>query len=345
MQKTKTQAFLKDNLDPGVDVTHYGGCNRATWDCLLHFSSDSREVFKAHVEKAREQNVIEAHLMAIGLARLDGDKVAFEDAAVEYATTFDHSPPDWMEEHQSKKTEKVDTVAIQVQSLTMESIIEATMKMENPRPLIIDLGKAAKSDTMGIDMFNESLNGRIERNDPTKINNVDRLVTHYIDQIKKQPAKNHQGIWNFIFNCCKLSGSKKLYDLASKANEEAGGSPPKWENLAHEENQEASKQSQSKGIVLDGKLSTLNDQFARALFKMPEGTKALETKEPMIFDFVNIRQASLADARDIIHFTKVFQGLKVPFEFINVNEIIIEILKAIGIDQVAEKILPPGVNS
>ena len=340
----KQKPLSVESLDPQIKVIALGNCTRTVWDCLMHFGDGRVDTFKASVEAAKASNLEEGFMLAIGQARLDGNKEAFEDVAVEYATAFGNSPPDWIEAHTVVKKVKAQNTIIDVGNITEALAIETTIKMASPRAQVLDLSNTQKSDSAGLELFNDALQSRLDENSKTSVINGDRLVKHFLEKVRLIPSSQNPAVWKFIFHYCRLNNLKELFDQASSAIALAGGDLPKWLDLSDHDNVTKEAEYEPLGILVGESLSTINAEFAHMCLKTPQGILAVQEKRPLIFDMVKTKVGSLMDTAAVIGFSHVFQAEKIPVCVFNVNEIFIEMFKVMGINAVVQSMLPPGAT-
>lgn len=341
----KSKPLATESVDPLIPIINLGTADRTTWDCLALFGSEQVEQFRSAIETAKLKNLEVGFILAVGQARLDGNKEAFEDIAVDYSAVSGNSPPDWLDVHAVVKKVKVDQTILMVTDLTADNIIETTIKMENPRPLVLDLAQTMKSDAMGIELFTESLNSRLESHQPTRMLNGEKLVNNFLSKIKDDPAKQNNAVWSFVFSYYRLNGSKDLFDAASGFYKTVGGESPKWCDLSEHEAQEKKVKHKQKGFLVGESLNSMNASFARSLIKTPEVITAIQEKKSFVFDMIRMRKGSLLDIKEVVEFLHIFQHEKIPVSFVNVNEILIEMFKVMGIDRAVQSLLPPIVNA
>lgn len=340
----KQKPLSVESLDPQIKVIALGNCTRTVWDCLMHFGDGRVDTFKASVEAAKASNLEEGFMLAIGQARLDGNKEAFEDVAVEYATAFGNSPPDWIEAHTVVKKVKAQNTIIDVGNITEALAIETTIKMASPRAQVLDLSNTQKSDSAGLELFNDALQSRLDENSKTSVINGDRLVKHFLEKVRLIPSSQNPAVWKFIFHYCRLNNLKELFDQASSAIALAGGDLPKWLDLSDHDNVTKEAEYEPLGILVGESLSTINAEFAHMCLKTPQGILAVQEKRPLIFDMVKTKVGSLMDTAAVIGFSHVLQAEKIPVCVFNVNEIFIEMFKVMGINAVVQSMLPPGAT-
>lgn len=344
MQKNNPSrnALTIESLDPQVNVITLGSSTKTLWDFLKIFGSGQTDTFKKSIEEAKAKNLEEAFMLAIGLARFDGNKEAFEDVAVEYATSFGNSPPDWIESHTIEKKAKVHQIILPVGNLTESEIIETIIKMETPKAQILDFANTVKSDAEGIKHFNEALQERLKNKAKTSMVNGDRLVKHFLEKVKLYPSKQNTPAWSFIFHYFRINNHRDLFDQASSAYASVGGDLPKWEDLSDKENQKKEIKHEPLGIIVGESLSSINADFAKKSLKTPEGILAQKEKKPLAFDMVYTKEGSLLNATEVVAFAQVMKNAKVQIAVFNVNEIFMEMFGVMGVDTIVQSMKPPG---
>lgn len=316
-------------LDSSIRVKKLGQCHQVTWAAFHLFGAKMSTELKDYLLKAKEKDSISAYKFLIGLSRLDGDKKIFEDIAVEYAVQFGESPPSWYEGHTPKRA-AIGPLEVIVESFSVDTIIEVTVKMENPRPLVLHLSTVKKIDLAGIDLFNESLYSRIQRGEKTSLINGENLIADLFGKLKSMQGKTPpKSLWDFCFNYLKLNGLKDEFEKASRDYTKLGGELVHWKNLA--EPLQTEKRKAFDGYVGDEELLTLTEKSATDFLATELGRKCAMTKTINV-DFSRVRKGTLISAMNTNHFVKVFKQHGYSVNFVNVNEIFHEMFIAIGLD-------------
>jgi anti-anti-sigma regulatory factor len=329
---------VHDDTYPGIKAAELGQSDKTSWEGLILYGQNRMEEFRELIKASQERPTEGSFNLGIGLARLDGDEMVFEDMAVAYAVANGKSPPVWS--HLQPKPEKQAETwhNLKVKSIHSDEVLEATIKMESPISLIIDLGQVTDLDMTGIELFNESLTGRIEGGSKTRFVNHERFVNSYFEKIRDSSAS--ESVWDFLFNILKIAGNRTEFDRIAEVFREKSGKVRVWEDLSDPREREQDEIVQNV-IRIGERLSELNAEFAKEIFKRadrpPKGSM-------MTVDFLNTVSCSLLDIWAVHGFLKAMNAEKIDLHFINVNEIICAALNAFGVEKFA-KISPPGAIS
>lgn len=328
-------------LDPTVKVIELGETTRSAWEAFIFFGAGRVDEFKELARKAKENGFDSGYAMLLGQARIEGDKEAFEDLAVEYAVQYGQSPPAWYESHTRQLNPTRAAFEFQIESLSEDTILEVTVKLESPWPLILDLKKVQRADASGIEMFNESLGLRTARGGQTTLTNGEKLVSRIAEKVNTSPVKGSSSLWEFCFTYWKFNGLQDAFAQAAEAFVRLGGQAPVWEDL-----------SEDKGTSADGKvvqgykapeyLSGMTAEAAKLFLETPQGSRALSSATLSI-DMASTRHASLSDATTVMNCFKVFTDQKIKVSLTNVNEILAAMLRSLAIDRAVESVAAPGL--
>lgn len=339
----------QDSIEPGIRVAEFGHIDRLLWDANILFGQNRMEEVRALARIHQEKGLESGYGLAIALLRMDGNKKDFEDLAVEYAVQTGNSPPIWLDAHdKQEKAEAVPTRSmIKVTSLTVENIIETTIKMESPWPMTLDFSEVSKIDVSGLDIFQESLGGRIEREESTQLENVDRLLSNVIAKAKVAPYETNAGLWRFCFNCFRLMGKKDAFDdLAGDFVEKSGEDLPAWKDMRDLEDVRAvvPKSPVVLGFDVGEVLSVVSPVLMSRLAGLEAFKQAKSKDEQFALDFSNVKQWSIRDMAGVVHFLIECKRTKIKISFVNLNEMLFALMKGFSIDSHATLVVAGGTT-
>lgn len=331
--------------ETGVRVTAVGSCDRLWWDALMLYGDermeDVRTLSRTNMEKGGRSSL----LLALALARLDNNEAAFEDLAVQYAVDTDQSPPVWVVDKNAKKEVPGRApVTVPVRALTADDILEVTIKMESPFPIVLDLGGIAKVDTMGIDLFNESLMARQERNEETTLANAERIMEKLSSQLRSTGANSQPGVWNCVFNLMLLTGNKEAFERLAQDYTAKTEKVVQWRDLKAAATTEEDKAPQILGVPTGERLSQVNAAFMKTVLAHPQTKAAREAKEVLGIDFLATRFWSLSDASGVVAFLREAQREKLMVRLVNVNELLEALFRATGVHKHVEIFTPGSIT-
>lgn len=331
----------QESPDPGVKVLEMGHCARSAWDLFVLFGADRMDEFKSLALKSKDKGLDSGYTMLIGASRIHGDKAAFEDIAVDYAVQFGMSPPAWFEGHTRQQQTGPSALEINVSNFSSDTIIETTVKMETPRPLILNLGHVHKVDAAGVDLFSESLNGRIAQGHKTKIVNSEKMTSDLVDKLVIISGKPHPVLWDFCFQIFRLTNAKTKFDQACTEYGKLGGHAPSWKNLAEPE-EELKEVKSTTHFIAGKKLSEISVNAAKSFLATDAGARARESGHGVI-DMSMTVSGSLTDAIGVMSFIQCFREQKVKVSLVNVNEIFVLMFASLAIQNMVESVSAPGL--
>jgi hypothetical protein len=327
---------------PHIFVGHLGDVDRVCWNAALMLGAGRMDDLRNFIQEVRGQGSEVAYQLSLGLARLDGDKELFEDLAVEYAVNLGVNPPNWIEQHNKvAKSENQDQI-IQVGDLTFEAAIEVTIKMESPWPARIDMSEVKKFEEQGLELFNESMSSRSDRNLRTKIKNGDNLAGEIFEHVKKHSLIECKNAWDFLFMYYKLTGQKTSFETAASVFQKEGGKKLEFTDLSEKDDAPEVRKTASAGIPVGDKLANLNQDFAKKSLKMAASEKDIISDSRILFDFAYVRTASLTDIDSLSSFLTEMDAASAKVHFANVNEIVLGTLNALGVEQCGVTLSAPG---
>jgi anti-anti-sigma regulatory factor len=317
---------------PGITSVELGTTDRCQWDAACLFGAGRLDEMATYLERAREANNESAYHLTFGMLRLSGLQAEFENVAVEYAVNVGNSPPNWLEAHTLRQQAVGKVGEVIVRSLTQETIVEVTIKMELPWPCVIDLENVTKIDPLGLELFNDCLAQRLGRGDKTKIVKADKLVRGFMETVRQGTVKQNQAKWDFCFMYLRTRGDQQPYAELADLYKKAGGMPSVWrDNSWRDERDEAAKVQG--GFTAGEGLADLNAAFADRLIREGLASAAAKSRQPIRVDFTKTRAGSLLDMTSVHAFVSKLLQEKVSIQFVNVNEIHAAILRMMGVDR------------
>lgn len=323
----------------GVRVTEIGLTDQMAWDAMLLFSYGRMDEFRALVHAGHEKASESSYQLNLGLARLEGDQARFDSLGVEYAVNFNVDPPVWIETSGSSPLAATQqSVTITPVALTADTVVDTTLQMESPWALHIDFSQLKDTDAIGLALFAESLAGRADRSETTRVGNADGLLRSCLDALEE--GKGERAHWLFVLACYRANGDKARFSECAERYSARLGSFTPWQDA---ETGEASYEPVAlQGIDAGDQLSRLGFEFAKSVMKSPAYATAKAAKRPVVLDFVKMRTWSVFDISNLSACIRLIEGDQMRLHFVNVNEILISMLKSFQVDRTVQ-ITPPGV--
>lgn len=338
------EKMLPSMESPHILVARLGATDQLRWDAAVMLGSGRMDELRAYIKDSQGHGSESSYSLGIGMARLDGDKESFDELAVEFAVNLGVNPPTWIEQHSRVIKTEVDINQIGVNSLEIESIVDATIKMESPWPIRLDFSKVTAFNMMGLELFNESMGSRLDRKLRTFVVGGNDLLNTLSDYVSVNPLSESKAAWGFIFLYLKLTNQPDVFDKNAKKYLALGGDQMVFENLAEKIEEKPEVKIENRGVPLGDKLSALNQEFARKILKSAGFEKFASGEYPVVIDFAQTRIASLVDIIPLSGFMVEMSSQNVRLEFANVNEIILGILRAIGVNENCVKLSAPGAE-
>lgn len=327
---------------PHIFVGYLGEVDRISWNASLMLGAGRMDDLRNFIQEVRGQGSEVAYQLSLGLARLDGDKEIFEDLAVEYAVNLGVNPPNWIEQHNKIAKSENEDHLIQVGDLTFEASIAVTIQMESPWPARIDLSGVKRFEEQGFELFNESMASRKDRNLKTKIKNGESLAEEILEHVKKHSLVECKNAWDFLFMYYKLSGKKDLFEMASALFQKEGGKKIEYVDLSERDDAPEVRKIASSGVPVGDKLANLTQDFAKKSLKIASSDSNVVINDRIVFDFAYVRTGALNDIGSLSAFLSEIGAGGAKVHFANVNEIILGILCALGVDKCGVTMSAPG---
>lgn len=327
---------------PGISAVEIGATDRVLWDGARLFGDGRMDEYRSYLKKLREVQTDSAYAINFGMLRIDGDKEAFEDLAVEYAVNLGKSPPTWLEAHTVKDKNAGQTSIVRVKSLTAENIVETTISLESPWPTVIDLSEVSKVDNTGIELYNDCLVERIARKDKTRIINGEKLLRGFVEKVKTGKVSENAAIWAFCFSYFRIVGDKASFDTMAAEYTAKGGAAQVWSDESWTDDRTVDDKLAS-GFTAGKTLSAVNVDFANRLVREGLVQQAVKKGEPIVVDFTNMKGGSIFDMAHVNAFLKTLLEHNAKVSFVNVNEIVLSLMRIIGVDKFA-KVHTPGTT-
>lgn len=331
-------SVMPDKMLPSADSPHIlvgklGISDQLYWDAAVMLGLGRMDELRSYIKEIHGHGSESSYSLGIGMSRLDGDKVTFDDLAVEFAVNLGVNPPNWMEQHSKAVKTEIDMNAIVVSSLVHDTIVDTTIKMESPWPIRLDLSKVADFSSIGLELFNESMNSRLDRKLKTIVTGGDDIFAKIHEFAKANSLQISKSAWMYMLSFLKLTNKSEIFSQVALEYMNAGGQQVTFENLAHKVEEKSEVKLQPRGIPLGDKLASLNQDLAQRIIKTAGFEKHIGTGLPIVIDLTLTKVASLIDINCLIAFFNEFSGAEVKFHFANVNEIILGILRAIGVNE------------
>lgn len=325
--------------------------DRVMWEANILYGSGRIEEIRSTAKTLQEKGLEVGYELSIALLRLDGKKAAFEDMAVEYAVQTGSSPPVWLDAHD--KLGKADAapkrVLVNIQSLMAENIIETTIKMESPWPLTLDFAEVTKIDSIGLDIFQESLSGRIARAESTLLLNTEKLLASISQKIVKADYPANAGLWTFCFNAHRITGNRNAFDdLMGEFVEKTGEDMPVWKDLRDPEEVMKSKENAQKsaimGFNLGESLSQVNKNLLKTVYESKQFKDAMQMGRSFCLDFSEVKRWTITDMGGVLGLVDQAKKDKVTLDLINLNEMLLCLFKGFGVDKKAKLVVAGGTT-
>lgn len=323
-----------------ISVVELGTCSKTAWEAFVLFGAGRMDELKTISRKAKESGSATGYSFLLGLARIEGEQGVFEDTAVDFAVQFGQSPPAWFDGHTRKKDPNAGQIELVIESFSIDTIIEVTVKMESPRPLKIDLSRVSKVDAQGMDLFSEALSGRISRCEKTKIVNGDKLVESLIEKLSSVGGKPPKALWSFCFDYFRLNGMKARHDQAAVTYIGLGGTKPEWVDLSEPEADDKTATAFD-GWQAGERIRSLSLTAAKTFLATPKGAEA-KAAGMLQIDFSLTSAGSLTDAMEFMDVIRFFDQQKIRLSLVNVNEIFLAMFNALGLANMVDSISTPA---
>lgn len=318
--------------NPSILVSVLGECDQLQWDSALLLGDEKMDDLRELVRSSHANGTESSYQLGLGLARLDGNKQLFEDLAVEYAVNLGVNPPTWIEQHGAPVGAAAQEDLVDVSSLSFESIIETTIKLESPWPVAISFAKATGGDEAGIELFNESLTSRIQRSLPTRIRQGGDFIDSLLDELRGGAVTSSSPRWNFAFTYLRFMGDAETYDALAAGLSKNGGEAPPYESIGDQASSAPEKKSNDEGRFPSGeRLSSLNLEFAQRILNSPRVQEKGAKQAVIVVDCAKLRTGAISDMFHLSAFVNHLQKTGCELRLENVNEVVCVIMRALGV--------------
>lgn len=335
-----------DAFDPSIRVMELGQVDRVMWEANILYAMGRIEEIRTTAKMLQEKGLDVGYELSIALLRLDGNKAAFEDMAVDYAVQTGSSPPVWLDAHDKlgKAAATPKRVLLSIQSLMAESITETTIKMESPWPLTLDFAEVTKLDSVGLDIFQESLAGRIARSESTLLLNSEKMLASISRKIINADYQGNAGLWTFCFNAHRITGNRSAFDdLIGDFVEKTGEDMPVWKDLRDPEEVMKSKENAQKPVImgfnLGDSLSKVNKNLLKTVYDSKQFKDAMKMGKNLCLDFSEVNQWTITDMGGVLGLIEQAKKDNVKLDLINLNEMLFCLFKGFGLDKKAKLVV------
>lgn len=319
--------------NPGIHVALLGECDPLQWEAALLMGEAKHDELRELAKTSHGHGSESSYRLGIGLARLDGARDRFDDLALEFAVNLDADRPIWLDQSGGMLQKEIVEDQVQVESLCFEKIIETTIKLESLWPVSLNLSGVQVADEAGLELLNESLGSRIQRDLVTRIIAgpfIEQLVTDLIANKTVFPSQK----WVFAFHYLRLVGDAASFAAIARNFEEKGGTAPAYRDLVGNARVVPEVVDDASGRFMAGaKMSDVNVDFAQRILRSPQLASA--SSKVVVVDFSKTRDGALPDVISLAAFAKVIEGKGYEVNFINVNEVLAMVLLCGGVNPVA----------
>lgn len=329
-----------DPADQAIRVSEYGQIDRHMWEANVLFALGRTDEVKANAKALKEKSHVLGYTLTLALLRLDGDQASFRQLAEEYAENTGNSPAVWLEAHEkSASTDAaINSTTVKISSLLTERILETTMRMDTSYPLTLDFENVTEVDSSGVDIFHESLTGRISRGESTILLSTDKLAGQISKKIRLDNYIGNPEITAFLLDVYRMTGNQHDFDeLVSAGTKNDSSEKPMWSDLRDRALPEFFNVKESriltKGFNIGESLAIVNPLLITSLQSNEEFQNSRQHGQDFTLDFSKVNRWTFTDMSGVLQFLRQAETIKISLKFINVNEILLALFKAFGIDK------------
>jgi anti-anti-sigma regulatory factor len=277
-------------------------------------------------------------LMLFDLYRLTGNKAAFEALEIEYAQSFEKSPPSWVDQSrkQPKSNDAVPGSLLFRGELTgdnaaaFDAINQALVK--NPR-LRLDLSKVKQLDSAGCGLLLALLQQARKTRRELELLGRDTLATLVQKRVVSGSAEDKE-CWLLFLELCQLQGQYEDFEnLAVDYAVTFEVSPPSWESarVAAPEPESALENAPGEAqleeaYVLRGEIKALrfSDLAAHA-----------ESRDTLVIDCSELKRMDFISAGALLNALTTVRRSGKPIIFHYPNFLVAELFSVVGLNAVA----------
>lgn len=281
-------------------------------------------------------------LMLFDLYRLTGNRAAFEALEIDYARSFEKSPPGWRDK--SKVTPKTKEVAagslVFRGELTGDNgsafdVVRQALE-KNPR-LRLDLSKVARLDAPGCGHLLELLQQARKLKREVELLGRDTLGVLLQERVEVGRAEDKE-CWLLFLELCQLQGQNEIFeDLAVDYAVTFEVSPPSWESrrvaapepvfqlaLVDDEDEGNSKNSEAYALHGDVKASRFGGLQDYA-----------DAHDPVLIDCAELTRMDFISAGALLNSLTTIRRTGKQVVFRHPNHLVAELFGVVGLKAVA----------
>ncbi len=325
---------IEADLDP-VDAE--------TEEAAMLYSNGQDDVVRSVLENAVRIHHFGAGerlwLMLFDLYRLSGQKAAFEELGIEYARSFEKSPPVWNDKSkvQSKCKEVIAGSLLFRGELTgdnkvaFDAISQALEK--NPR-LRLDLSKVSRLDADGCGLLLAQLQQARKTRREIEMLGRDTLGALVEERVESGRAED-EACWLFLLELCQLQGQHDAFEeVAINYAITFEVSPPSWER-----NRVAAPEpgAQIASVELGGDLAVdayvLRGEVKSSRFG--DLVTHAEVHDPVIIDCTALTRMDFISAGALLNVLTTVRSKGKQVVFRHPNHLVAELFGVVGLKAVA----------
>lgn len=278
-------------------------------------------------------------LMLFDFYRIAGQKAAFDALGIDYARSFEKSPPIWREKSTvAPKTKEVVAGTVLFRgNLTDENAaaLDAVRQaLEKNARLRLDLSKVADVDTGGCGRLLALLQKARRDRKEIELLGRDMLGALLEERVETGTAENKE-CWLLLLEICQLQGRNDAFeDIAINYAVTFEESPPSWESsrIATPESTEHPAHAEAAGLDLEDVYSLRGDVKA-SRFADLAGFSA--TRDPVLIDCGALVRMDFISAGALLNVLTTVRQSGKQIVFRHPNHLVAALFGVVGLKSVA----------
>lgn len=293
-------------------------------------------VLAAHVDSLPAGQGEFMWLMLLDLYKLTGMRTEFDDHVIEYARSFEKSPPPWDVIDAPAKKPKASTPSVAMGSSLNEQVAKQFGRVrETARKhgtVKMDLSRLRAADDAGAGLLRELIVGLREEGVQVKLAGCASVAAMLSGQVSAgQPENRH--MWLLLLDMLQHTDDMDRFEeVAVDYAVTFEVSPPSWEPQAMEDIVTSTDvmpaAPDTRGFALEGELLGASAEGIRSLVAFASDHSIVSV------DCSRLRRVDFVAAGSLFNVLATLQGQGKQISLNRVNAMVAALLRVMGIDQV-----------
>lgn len=277
-------------------------------------------------------------LLMFDLLQQTGERAAFDKLAVDFAETFETSPPAWRPPAPAEK--KPEAAGNGQRKVFLQGVLtsdgnlpvtELAKLVEQKVPTVVECGKLIGCDDDVAGQFGELLYLARRRRQSLQLVGIEAFIDRLNGRLVAGEAA-HEPAWRLLLELLQRHGKQELFE--ERAIDYAVTfelSPPSWEPV-----QAAGPVAKATATPTDGAYYLSGDIKG---CRFEELAEVIDATEPAVIDFSGVRRLDFVSAGQLVNRLAPFKAAGREIVIRSPNHLVAELMAVVGLNKMARIIV------